>query len=106
MLLTDLPNDQPRTPGESVIVPPMLRNPKDTRTEAAAVTFPPPRTPDFWKNREFTFYQQTFTETNTSNNEHYAEQGRRKFLRIDREGHMSSVRPAWRGNAASLCESC
>jgi hypothetical protein len=55
MLLTDLPNDQPRTPGESVIVPPMLRNPKDTRTEAAAVTFPPPRTPDFWKNREFTF---------------------------------------------------
>jgi hypothetical protein len=61
MLLTDLPKDEPPTPGESAIVPPALRNPKDTRPEAAAAAFPPARTLAFWKNREFTFYHQTFT---------------------------------------------
>ena len=57
-MLTDLPKDQPPIPGESTIVPAALRNPKDTRPEAAAVVFPPASTPAF---RLFTFYQQTFT---------------------------------------------
>jgi hypothetical protein len=59
MLLTDLPKDEPPAPGESTIVPPALRNPKDTRAEAAAIVFPPASTLAWWKdNRVFTFYQQ------------------------------------------------
>jgi hypothetical protein len=42
------------------IVPPPLRNPRDTRPEPEAVLFPPANDPRWWENRVFTYFNKYY----------------------------------------------